>query len=544
MAVLLLSSLILLLLCSSTLGYSLTLLNASQMLSNSGYLSMSLTLQLISKTLNLDSPTATIFAPSDSAFVRSGQPSLNLFQYHVLPRRLSIETLKTLPKGTRIPTIVPKRSLIVTASPASSDGFISINGVKIDEKASFDDDSVIVYGIGDFFKPISKPAAQESSSGAKIGRKGGSIGEGSQVCGVQSFESVADFLRTRDYSIMAAFLDAQLTGFNSQMGLTIFAPVDEAIAEEHPKNISDFSLIFRQHVVPRLLPWKDLIGIDGGTKLQTFSRGFVVNVSVSDGVVLLNESPIVFQDLYQSDWLVVHGLSRLLTSPAEQDSMEDSFSDGYVGPDSHDYVSLFIRRPSFGIGHEFPQKLILPPEQYGFAILKHYPFSMEALLMKYDLVSEYPNGCLTGTGLRGQTPVCANSSVLKIERYTGSTTCSETILHRHKVKVKSETIISSSLCRPDETLNAGVYTLEEKVAKRFPQPIDLFVTNANTCWIDPNPIKPSQVMTADAEVEPTPRPRLGPRSTYKALLSQCFLYSAALAIVIYTFRSKPTYSSN
>ncbi|XP_015893806.3 putative fasciclin-like arabinogalactan protein 20 [Ziziphus jujuba] len=337
MAVLLLSSLILLLLCSSTLGYSLTLLNAAQMLSNSGYLSMSLTLQLISKTLNLDSPTATIFAPSDSAFVRSGQPSLNLFQYHVLPRRLSIETLKTLPKGTRIPTIVPKRSLIVTASPASSDGFISINGVKIDEKASFDDDSVIVYGIGEFFKPISKPAAQESSSGAKIGRKGGSIGEGSQVCGVQSFESVADFLRTRDYSIMAAFLDAQLTGFNSQMGLTIFAPVDEAIAEEHPKNISDFSLIFRQHVVPRLLPWKDLIGIDGGTKLQTFSRGFVVNVSVSDGVVLLNESPIVFQDLYQSDWLVVHGLSRLLTSPAEQDSMEDSFSDGYVGPDSHDY---------------------------------------------------------------------------------------------------------------------------------------------------------------------------------------------------------------
>lgn len=341
MAVLLLSSLILLLLSFSTLGYHLTLLNAAQMLSSSGYLSMSLTLQLISKTLKLDSPTATIFAPSDSAFVRSGQPSLVLFQYHVVPRRLSIETLKTLPKGTRIPTIIPKRSLFVTASPASSDGFISINGVRVDEKASFDDDSVIIYGIEEFFnssfRSISKPP-QESSLGSKTknGRKG-SIGQESQVCGVQSFEQAADFLRSRDYSIMAALLDAQLTGFNAQTGLTIFAPIDEAIAEEHPRNISDFSLIFRQHVVPRLLPWKDLIGIDGGTMLQTFSRGFMINVSVSDDVLLLNDSPIVFQDLYQSDWLVVHGLSRLLTSPAKQESMEDSFSDGYVGPDSHDY---------------------------------------------------------------------------------------------------------------------------------------------------------------------------------------------------------------
>ncbi|KAF3435239.1 hypothetical protein FNV43_RR22326 [Rhamnella rubrinervis] len=341
MAVLLQTSLILLFLSSSALGSSLTLLNAAETLSNSGYRSMSLTILLISKTLHLQSPTATIFAPSDSAFIRSGQPSLDLFQYHVLPRRLSLETLKTLPRGTRIATIISNESLIVTASPASSDSCISVNHVRIDEKAMFDDGSVIMYGIDEFFnssvKPIPEPAYPKRSRGSTIEHRGSTVADEPQVCGVHSFGSVANFLRSRDYSIMASFLDAQLMGFSAQTGLTIFAPADEAI-DEKPRNITNYSMIFRQHIVPRLLPWKDLLGIDGGTMLQTFSEEFVINVTFSDDVPLLNGASLVYQDMYQSDWLVVHGLNGLLTSPAKQDSMEDSsFSDGYVDPDIHDF---------------------------------------------------------------------------------------------------------------------------------------------------------------------------------------------------------------
>lgn len=204
----------------------------------------------------------------------------------------------------------------------------------------FDGGSVIVYGIDEFFDPIPEPDHPKTSRGfstsAGRGHGGSAMADGPQVCGVQSFAPVADFLRSRDYSIMAAFLDAQLMGFSVHSGLTIFAPADEAV-DENPRNISNYSLIFKQHIVPRLLPWKDLIGVDGGTVLRTFSEGFVINVTVSDGAPLLNRASIVYQDMYQSDWLVVHGLNGLLTSPANQDSLEDTFSDGYVGPESHDY---------------------------------------------------------------------------------------------------------------------------------------------------------------------------------------------------------------
>ncbi|GMN57511.1 hypothetical protein TIFTF001_026610 [Ficus carica] len=209
-------------LCSS----SSTLLSAAEILSNSDYLSMSLTLQLAanSKTLAPHSSSATFFAPTDQAFLRSGQPPLLLLRYYVSSSRFPIETLKTLPRGTRIPTLIPDHSLVVTVSP-SSDGYFSINNVRIN-----DDGAVVIYGVDEFV-----------NSPLKISPK----------AEAESFCSVAKFLRSRGYSVIAAFLEAQLMEIgNDRIKLTIFAPDDRAFQEEYAKNthIGLYMEIFRRHV--------------------------------------------------------------------------------------------------------------------------------------------------------------------------------------------------------------------------------------------------------------------------------------------------------
>ena len=313
---------------SSTLTYSGTFSNAAKTLLDSDYLSMALTLELVFNTLNLDSPTATIFAPSDPAFVHSGQLPLLLVQYHILPIRLSAEAMKALPSGTSIPTLLPNCSLIVTAS--HSDGKVSINNVMIDVKAVYDDGSVIIYGVDEFFNSSFQIAPDLPIPGPTIPTERNSSSE------VESFGLVSDMLRSRGYSIMAAFLDAQLAGPKDQTSLTIFAPVDVAI-QEHARNVSDYMLIFRQHVVPRLLPWLDLIKLEDGTVLPTFLKGFEINVTVSGDVPEFNGVPVIFLNMYQSRGLVVYGLNHLLTSSANQVSLGDSSSDGNVDQNPLDH---------------------------------------------------------------------------------------------------------------------------------------------------------------------------------------------------------------
>ncbi|XP_062102877.1 putative fasciclin-like arabinogalactan protein 20 [Humulus lupulus] len=310
---------------STAFGSCLTLLNAAEILSNSGYLSMSLTLKIASEAIKHESPTATVFAPADQAFVKSGQPSLLLLRRHVSPIKLSFETLKSLPRGSRIPTMVPDHSLVVTASLAI-DGFISINNVRINEKAVFGDGFVALYGIDEFINSsfVQTEPGQPAPAPASL--------HGS----TESFAPVAQFLRSRGYHIMATLLDAQLTGLRDQTKLTIFAPVDRTF-DYYASNISDYALIFRRHVVPRLLTWQDLIGSElVGTKLPTFSRGFMIDLRVSsDGIPMLNDAPVVFQDIYQSDRFIVHGLNGLLKPFTDQEWIQDSFSDGFVGDESH-----------------------------------------------------------------------------------------------------------------------------------------------------------------------------------------------------------------
>ncbi|KAF5204267.1 Fas1 domain, partial [Thalictrum thalictroides] len=88
----------------------------AQALSDAGYLSMSLSLEValptvISSTINTSS-VITIFAPPDDPFYKFKyyrQPPITLLQYHVAPTKLDQETLRSpaTPHGSKIDTFLP-----------------------------------------------------------------------------------------------------------------------------------------------------------------------------------------------------------------------------------------------------------------------------------------------------------------------------------------------------------------------------------------------------------------------------------------------------
>ncbi|KAL9343821.1 hypothetical protein Peur_064252 [Populus x canadensis] len=271
-----------------------------EILSTSGYLSMALTLEITSKRLHLESSAATIFAPLDIALARLGQLSVLDLQYHISPVRLSGYYLDSLPFGTRIPTLLPNHSLIVTTSLSYFDGKLSINGISIEESALVDFGCLIIFGTSEFFNssleisPNLTPAPAPSPSPVT------SLGNTSQN---------------------------ESTGLDNQTRLTIFAPVDQAM-DAYAKNVSDYSSIFRKHVVPGLFPRQDLEGFNDGTSLPTFSGGFMINLTKSGDVLVLNGVPVIFPEMYQSDWLIIHGLNQLLMPPLkEEELVGESFSE-------------------------------------------------------------------------------------------------------------------------------------------------------------------------------------------------------------------------
>lgn len=73
-------------------------------------------------------------------------------------------------------------------------------------------------------------------------------------------------------------------------------------------------------MVPGLFPRQDLEGFNDGTSLSSFSGGFMINLTRSGDVLVLNGVPVIFPDMYQSDWLIIHGLNQLLMPPLKAES--------------------------------------------------------------------------------------------------------------------------------------------------------------------------------------------------------------------------------
>ncbi|KNA06408.1 hypothetical protein SOVF_181380 [Spinacia oleracea] len=302
-----------------------TVKNAAEILSDSGFNSMSLTLPFITQTLISAVPSATLFTPSDSSFSLSssassaaGQPSLSLLQFHFCPRYYSFVDLQSLSPAAEIPTLLPNKSLTITSSEFDDD--VSIDGVKLNSSPIFDDGFFVIFQIERFFNPNLTVATTDLSP---------SPISNSPECAALSprsskYAEASASLRSSGYSVMAAFLDLQLTKFgdDNEKTLTIFAPTDSSMERHFGNNYSEWGSLFLRHVVGCELSWGDLIGqLDSGFVLPTFLKGFQINISRSNvhnsaySLILNGEVAVDSPELYRNDGIVVHGLSGVLAAP-------------------------------------------------------------------------------------------------------------------------------------------------------------------------------------------------------------------------------------
>nr|XP_043620577.1 putative fasciclin-like arabinogalactan protein 20 [Erigeron canadensis] len=316
-----------------------TLTNAVETLSNSGYIAMSLTLTAVSDGLLSHHNAATIFSPPDIAFADYGQPSLPLLSVHISPMVFSLSTLRSLPFGTKIPTV--DESIFLTVTTSSPNDVVSINDVRIIGSSIFDDGSLIVYGIENFLDPnftVPDSPIQISNLNHCTASFRGNNGS------ISSFHDAANVLISRGYSVFASFLNLQLLGFQfqsqsqnkNQSNLTVFAPNDEVMVE-YSGRFPDYQSLFHRHVLNCKVSWTDLMSVDDGISFDTYLDGFKVKVDRSGGGgYKVNEVSITSPDMYYSDWIVIHGIGDVLSLPKPADEVGDGEEDQDDGDDPGD----------------------------------------------------------------------------------------------------------------------------------------------------------------------------------------------------------------
>ncbi|GJR83782.1 putative fasciclin-like arabinogalactan protein 20 [Tanacetum coccineum] len=308
-----------------------TLTNAADTLSNSGYVAMSLTLTLVSDVLLSHHTSATIFTPPDSSFADFGQPSLSLLSLHFSPLAFSQSSLRSLPYGTKIPTVAANTYLTVTTP--SLDSLVSINDVRIVGSPIFDDGSLIIFGIEKFFD-ANFTVAEAPIEARKLEHCTASFG--GEMISNFSFHEGANVLISRGYSVMASFLNLQLLGFlgGQRYALTVFAPVDEVMID-YSGSFPEYNTLFLRHVLPCKVSWRDLVSVvdvddeGDGSEFDTYLSGFKIRISRSDGTFKVNEVSIAFPDMYYTDWFVVHGIREVLSLPKAAQEVGDGQGDPF-----------------------------------------------------------------------------------------------------------------------------------------------------------------------------------------------------------------------
>ncbi|KAI3811968.1 hypothetical protein L1987_16666 [Smallanthus sonchifolius] len=246
-------------------------------------------------------------------------------------KREAIDVLRSLLPGTRIPTVSSENYLTIT--PPSFSDQVSINNVNIVGSPVFDDGSLIIFGIDDFFDPdfqiSDAPAQIRSFNDCETSYRGDKN---------FSFHDAGNVLISRGYSVMASFLNLQLLGFLSRPSLTLFVPVDEVMVD-YSGRFPDYPSLFLRHVLPCKISWKELANVDNRTKLNTVEKDslFCIKSSATElggagDVSGENEEtkspegsiPVAFPDMYYSDWLVIHGIPEALSLPEPAEEVDDS----------------------------------------------------------------------------------------------------------------------------------------------------------------------------------------------------------------------------
>ncbi|KAL8267593.1 hypothetical protein R6Q59_004937 [Mikania micrantha] len=272
-----------------------TITNAADTPSNSGYVAMSLTLNLVSGSFLSQTTSATIFTPPDSIFANSGQPPFSLSSDSTFP--LAFLVIQSLFPSSR-----------TKISTMSSDDHLTITS------PSLSDQNYVVSLYPD------SPAQIDSFDGCERLNRG----DDQNI----SFHDASNALISRGYSVMASFLNLQLLRFLNQSGLslTLFAPVDEMIVD-YSRQIPDYLSLFLRHVLPCKISWKDLANLENRLDANTYLSGFRIGVTRSGGTLTVNGVLIALPDMYYSDWLVIHGIPETLSLPEPSEDYDDSDGD-------------------------------------------------------------------------------------------------------------------------------------------------------------------------------------------------------------------------
>ncbi|KAG4991321.1 hypothetical protein AAZX31_09G111100 [Glycine max] len=274
------------------------LLEAANILSAAGYECMALQLELASQTLQ-SHHSLTIFAPSDAAFEHHHHhPSLHLLRYHLLPHAFSLHSLTSLPFGASIPTLLPSHSLTVTTTNPHS---ISINNVSLNTTPIFQHPNLTIFSAHTFFNPHfhfqhQNPTPPPNPATCPPPLK-------------TPLSHASHLLHSRNFSVVAAVLNLQFPAPCTGRELTLFAPPDNAITH---LNLTELVPLLHRHLVPCKIAWRDLAALQDGTLIGTYERGFAINVT-NTNTLLLNGVHVTFPEMYRGDWLVVHGVNHVLS---------------------------------------------------------------------------------------------------------------------------------------------------------------------------------------------------------------------------------------
>lgn len=129
---------------------------AIEALKRSGYNSMAFILELTGGEL-LRGSTKTIFAPTDAAFLSSGQPSWMLLAYHVATQKLNYQEMEMhsrigIPSSSSscITTLLLGSQLVMSSN---NEGQLMINDASITHSDLYDDGRIVIHGIDRFLDP-------------------------------------------------------------------------------------------------------------------------------------------------------------------------------------------------------------------------------------------------------------------------------------------------------------------------------------------------------------------------------------------------------
>jgi len=233
----------------------------------------------------------TVFAPTDEAFAKLGQNTVNnLLKPENRDKLVSILTYHVV--SGELPA-----SKVVASNDATT-----LNGQRID--FTIKDDNVFVDGARVLSTDI------EASNGVIHVIDSVILPEGKNLAQIATGDGRFTILAK---AIEAAGLTSAITGDDA---LTVFAPTDEAFGKlpkgtiEHllkPENREQLKSILTYHVVPGRVYARDAVGAQRAATLQ----GGDVRVDIDNGRLMINDATVVNTDIEASNG-VIHVIDTVI----------------------------------------------------------------------------------------------------------------------------------------------------------------------------------------------------------------------------------------